>query len=408
MDESKKGPALDDGEIIDGLRRHDSRITRDYFYGYCRVAYSIYNRRYRLSGKPGLDFYDVAHEYYIALSTHEFRQLEDRKPGTSLKTWMVNGFRFVLLDRLKAYKREFPMEDIVARANADSDVIDFVAVADDDFASEFHRSLSELCNVVEAGNPRQGHIMRMLCIDGYKGKEVAKEMGISAAAVSQQFHKIMDTIVVPYFRRDSEVVSTYYDNVLSVHDVLESKSLAPRECKKRIFNLKSIRALIDKFTQMESRREAEAEEERVNYWLSPDVQPTPPRHEGRITPDHISSLAPGEVFVFGSNLAGLHGGGASLTAHSHFGAELGNGDGPRGNSYAIPTMLGGVDAIRPYVDKFVSYARKHSDKTFLVIQIGCGVAGFYPDDIAPLFAKAVDVENIHLPLSFWNYLDNMV
>lgn len=410
MDENKKLPVPDDGEIIDGLRRHDSRITRDYFYGYCHVAYSIYNKRYQLSGKPGLDFYDVAHEYYIALSKHNFCQLEDRRANASLKTWMVNGFRYVLLDRMKAYKREFPMEDIVARANADSDVIDFVAVADDDFAADFHRSLSELCDAVEARNPRQGRIMRMLCIDGYKGKEVAQEMGITPAAVSQQFHKIMDTIVVPYFRGgDKRVVSVFSGHALSMPDMMESSSVAPSEYKEKTFNLKSIKAFIGKFTKLESRRvaEAEAEEEKKERsWRSHDVQPAPTRHKGRITPDKISSLAPGEVFVFGSNLAGFHGGGASLVAHSLFGAEIGNGDGPQGNSYAIPTMLGGVDAIRPYVDRFIRYAREHSDKTFLVIQIGCGVAGFYPDDIAPLFASAVDVENIHLPRSFWDCLDN--
>ena len=124
----------------------------------------------------------------------------------------------------------------------------------------------------------------------------------------------------------------------------------------------------------------------------------------RITPDYITSLRPNEIFVFGSNLAGMHGGGAARMARLYFGAVLGNGDGPQGQSYAIPTMQGGVETIRPYVDKFIGYAKAHPEQTFLVTPIGCGIAGFTPDDIAPLFEDAVSVENIHLPQSFWEEL----
>lgn len=129
-----------------------------------------------------------------------------------------------------------------------------------------------------------------------------------------------------------------------------------------------------------------------------------PDYSNRITPEYISELKPNEIFVFGSNLAGMHGGGAARTARLHFGAVMGNGDGPQGLSYAIPTMQGGVDTIRPYVDKFISYAKAHPDETFLVTPIGCGIAGFFPADIAPLFRDAVDVKNIHLPKSFWKEL----
>ena len=123
--------------------------------------------------------------------------------------------------------------------------------------------------------------------------------------------------------------------------------------------------------------------------------------EGRVTPDTITSLKPNEVFVFGSNLAGMHGGGAARIAHLYFGAVMGNGDGIQGQSYAIPTMQGGVDTIRPYVDKFIAYAKQHPDKQFLVTRIGCGIAGFSADEIAPLFADAATVENISLPDDFW-------
>lgn len=129
-----------------------------------------------------------------------------------------------------------------------------------------------------------------------------------------------------------------------------------------------------------------------------------PFYSKRITPEYITKLQPNEIFVFGSNLAGMHGGGAARTARLHFGAVMGNGDGPQGQSYAIPTMQGDVETIKPYVDKFIAYAKAHPDQTFLVTPIGCGIAGFFPEDIAPLFEDATDVENINLPESFWEIL----
>lgn len=114
----------------------------------------------------------------------------------------------------------------------------------------------------------------------------------------------------------------------------------------------------------------------------------------------ISDLSDKEIFVFGSNLAGSHGGGAALLAYRRFGAVWGQGVGLQGQSYGIPTMHGGVDAIRPYVDEFVRFARGHADLTFLVTRIGCGIAGFRDRDIAPLFRDALPVENIILPREF--------
>ena len=124
----------------------------------------------------------------------------------------------------------------------------------------------------------------------------------------------------------------------------------------------------------------------------------------RITPDLIQKLAPNEVFVFGSNLAGMHGGGAARAARLYFGAIMGVGVGPQGQCYAIPTMQGGVETIRPYVDQFIDYAKIQPQKIFLVTPIGCGIAGFTPEQIAPLFAPAIQVPNIYLPKSFWDIL----
>lgn len=126
--------------------------------------------------------------------------------------------------------------------------------------------------------------------------------------------------------------------------------------------------------------------------------------DGRITSDSILELASNEIFVFGSNLAGRHGGGAAQFAFKKFGAILGQGVGLHGQSYAIPTMQGGVDTIAPYVDQFIDFAKEHQDLKFLVTEIGCGIAGFSPKDIAPLFLKAIDVRNISLPKRFWEIL----
>lgn len=118
------------------------------------------------------------------------------------------------------------------------------------------------------------------------------------------------------------------------------------------------------------------------------------------TPENIDRLAPGEIFVFGSNLAGHHGGGAARVALDKFGAVWGQGVGLQGRSYAIPTMQGGVDTIRPYVDGFIDFAKNRPDLKFYVTRIGCGIAGFADSEIAPLFAAAVAVPNIVLPESF--------
>jgi hypothetical protein len=118
------------------------------------------------------------------------------------------------------------------------------------------------------------------------------------------------------------------------------------------------------------------------------------------TPDRITELKPKEIFVFGSNLAGAHGGGAAWLAYNRFGAIWGQGTGLQGQSYGIPTMQGGVETIRPYVDEFISFAKTRPDLKFYVTQIGCGIAGFRVGEIAPLFQAAVDVESIILPQAF--------
>ena len=115
------------------------------------------------------------------------------------------------------------------------------------------------------------------------------------------------------------------------------------------------------------------------------------------TPDFITELKPNEIFVFGSNLGGFHRGGAARVAMQKFGAVWGQGVGLQGQSYAIPTMQGGVETIKPYVDEFIVFAKTHPELTFFVTRIGCGIAGFQDSEIAPLFADAISVPNIVLP-----------
>ena len=118
------------------------------------------------------------------------------------------------------------------------------------------------------------------------------------------------------------------------------------------------------------------------------------------TPNWISELKPNEIFVFGSNLSGAHGGGAARLAYNRFGAIWGQGVGLQGQSYGIPTMQGGVETIKPYVNEFIDFAAQHPEMKFLVTLIGCGIAGFTPEEIAPLFKDAIEIENIILPKEF--------
>ena len=137
------------------------------------------------------------------------------------------------------------------------------------------------------------------------------------------------------------------------------------------------------------------------------VNSTKPSSAMRISPKWIDKLEDDEVFVFGSNLDGSHGGGAAAAAIK-WGAVWGQGKGLQGQTYAIPTMQGGVDTIKPYVDEFLSFAKSRPDLKFLVTEIGCGIAGFTVEQIAPLFKNVLhdNMENVFLPEAFYDILTN--
>lgn len=142
----------------------------------------------------------------------------------------------------------------------------------------------------------------------------------------------------------------------------------------------------------------------ASFYIFASYQKTNKMMKTRITSPRITELKPGEIFVFGSNLEGAHGGGAALLAWKKWGAVWGQGAGLQGQTYGIPTMHGGPAEIKPYVDDFIRCAQEHPELTFLVTEIGCGIAGFTPNEIAPLFKEAVGITNIHLPQRFWEVL----
>ena len=347
--------APSDDQILCGFRDGNEQLTRQFFYGYCMMAYRLYDRRYGLSSKPGLDFYALAHDYYIYLYTHDWRPLEDRSPQVSLSTWLTNGFRYVVLDALKHYRREM--------GYVGDDSLPEVGVRD-----EAHSALTaqDIVNRIclDLDSERDVLIFKKILVEGYKEKEVADLLGISPSAVAQRFKKLRQK-ARPYF---------------------EPKRMAKqggRTCK----------AALDFM----------ADECMAEPMAMPDFtfSHTYDMEKRRITPDLITHLNPGEVFVFGSNLHGYHGGGAAAAAMRHFGAVWGQGVGLQGQSYAIPTMQGGPETIQPYVDEFIDFAKAHPELRFLVTRIGCGIAGFDAEDIAPLFQQARSVDNISLPADFW-------
>ena len=342
---------LSDRAIIEGFRRGDSDIISEYFYGYCDIGYRLFDQRYQLSEKENLDFMSLAHQYAIYLMEHNWKPLEDRSDKVSLKTWFINGFRFVVLDALKWYRKEYgsiTFEDYLQTFNLDGNL-----------RLHFNKVVEDLCK----NAPLSYHdrlIIDMMLLRGFKGKEIALELGMTPSAISQRYNKLKEKIIVPYFKSN-------FDMDFETPEVIDEQDFI---CKG--ICVPAMSRSMSCFDEYEIKQK-------------------------RITPDHIKQLEPNEIFVFGSNLKGLHGGGTAYIAYSKFGAIMGQGVGLQGKSYAIPTMQGGVDTIRPYVDEFIRFAKENRNLTFLVTRIGCGIAGFTDKDIAPLFKKGCEVDNIILP-----------
>ena len=127
------------------------------------------------------------------------------------------------------------------------------------------------------------------------------------------------------------------------------------------------------------------------------------------TPDYIDMLLPRQIFVFGSNVLGYHTGGASGTARKRFGAVWGQAEGLQGQSYAIPVDYGKDvrkdDEVKVAVERFIAFAKEHTELFFFVTRVGCGVAGYHDDEMAQFFKEASELKNVCLPKSFVDALN---
>ena len=122
------------------------------------------------------------------------------------------------------------------------------------------------------------------------------------------------------------------------------------------------------------------------------------------TPDYIDRLLPKQIFVFGSNALGYHTGGASGTARKKFGAVWGQAEGLQGQSYAIPVDFGKDvrkdNEVKAAVDRFIAFAKGHTELFFFVTRVGCGIAGYHDDEMAQFFKDTLELKNVSLPKSF--------
>jgi hypothetical protein len=128
-----------------------------------------------------------------------------------------------------------------------------------------------------------------------------------------------------------------------------------------------------------------------------------------ISSENVTHLNAGEIFVFGSNIAGRHGRYAAKQAREHFGAIYGCGRGLQGQSYAIPTMNANIKPlpyaeICIYINEFVAFANAHPNMKFLVTRVGCGSAGYTDEQMAIAFKMAALTQNIYLPRKWWEVL----
>ena len=317
----------------------------------------------------------LAHQYAIYLMEHDWKPLEDHSPGVSLKTWLINGFRYVVLDALKWYRKEYgsiTFEDYLMSFDVTSDL-----------RLQFNRMVEDVCD--HAPLSREDRLLiDLMLLRGFKGKEVAEQMGMTPSAISQKYKKLKENIIVPYFKK-------YFDLDLDMPEVMDEWAVLRAEMREQ-----TVRQAEERYELAVPMPEAMGIMDEISdedmYFTQMEIM-----EQKRTTPEFITSLEPNEVFVFGSNLRGMHGGGAAYIALRKFDAVMGQGVGLQGQSYAIPTMQGGVETIRPYVDEFIAFAKQHPELTFLVTRIGCGIAGFTDDEIAPLFEQAHDVETIVLP-----------
>ena len=359
-----------DDEIIEGFRKFDDYTTRNYFYSYCHRAYRVLDAKYELSKKSGLDFYSLAHEYYLKLMEHDFKPLTDKPKQMKLSAFMFRGFWFITMAALKAYKKIVDFEK-----NEPYTTMVYARMSDDE-----DNVMEEAALAVELhyNDTIMTQLAWKLFVMGYKHKEIGKELGLTPAAISQRYKKMMKEVVEPF------IIKFYGYGVLNGEKPAKMPK-SPRchsgyvEWHFRIpdndADWKLYDNIIQKYTE-----------------------------ENRITPDDIDRLKDNEVIVFDSILLEKHIGATARIAQTNGGDKTGKCKGMQGQLYAIPTMQGGVNTIKPYINEFINYASQHPEKHFYVTNLGCGIAGFDPWDIAPLFKDVADLKNVALTKDFWKQI----
>lgn len=182
---------LTDEEIINGFRNGNPSIIHDYFYEYCLTGYHIYDQRYQLQGKENLDFYSLAHQYAVYLISHDWKPLENHSPNVSLRTWIINGFRYTVLDALKWYQKTY----------TDNPLKDYEAInARDNLRLQFNQMIEEICEMAPLTN-QERTIIEMNLLKGYKVKEIAAMLHITPSAISQKLKQLKEELITPYFQK---------------------------------------------------------------------------------------------------------------------------------------------------------------------------------------------------------------
>ena len=357
---------LDDRQIIEGLQRHDEQITRDYFYGFCRIAYHLLDKSYHIRGQEGLDFYTLAHEYYLDLELKQWEPLKRCQAGVKLKTWMVNGFRYLMLDRIKDVERHRheSLETRLMRGSLKE------SIGFDEQQLNYGSVVDQLCRELNIlAIDRQ--ILISLLQEGYKSKEIAGMLGISPSAVSQRYHKLLNDKIIPYYK--------------------QREHLRPFEVRKCMPpTMESASALPGHGFALPNLYEQASEE------LSDFNIDTSSKHIYLRVPQWVY-----ECYVYESNLFGLPLSSTAREAIAHHKALAGHVEGPCGESYAIPTMQGGIETIAPHVQRFTDYAKNHTDTLFTINEIGID-SGFDAYEIAPLFEEASRLDNVKLSATMLN------
>lgn len=357
---------LSDDEIVEGFINGDEKITRNYFYTYCQKAYRVCNKLYDL-GKKGINEFAFAHRYYLIQANGHWKNLINRDKNISLQNWMLTRMKFMSLDLVDEYnKRKERLEY--------SDNLGDYEPRDRYSREEVYAMINDLCDNYYKDDPVARTILRLRCVYGMKGEEIALKLHMkSSSAVSQRWKKMKEEVVVPYFKK-------YYVE----HEHYES----PREemYMQRSYCYDMAPSSIPGLT---------------SFMRADSFVPKKPK---LVTPELVESLKPGQVYVYGSDLLGLHVGRTARLAVEKFGAVMGEGSGLWGQSYGIPTMQGPAERVKPYVEEFTDFAKYHRDMKFLVTKVGCGIAGFDAREIAPMFKEASELKNVWLPQEFWDVL----